>query len=197
MNDSSFLKVEYQACFEQLRYYDTRQDDLLKYLFTLSSGVATAQFAVFKLYGTPTPAFFATQSFLSAVVFLASALLFLAMLQNRLYFVFTARQLNAIRKHMLETEATSLTQNQLYTSTSFSAFKLRSVHTFQLVGVAFISSLFAAASTYGLARLADFSCCALWATVAFVVVGITEVISGALYLKGASEKTADEAIHRR
>jgi hypothetical protein len=195
MDSSSFLLTEYQACFEQLRYYDTRQDDVLKYLFTLSSAVATAQFAVLKLFGAPTEWFFAAQSFLSLIVFVASVLLYLMMLQNRLYFVFTARQINAIRKYMLETEAANFTQNQLYTSTSFSAFKLRSVHTFQLLGTALISSLFAATSMYGFLRLAHSSCVAVVTSAVLAAVGATEVIGGALYLKRSSEKTADVAIH--
>jgi hypothetical protein len=195
MESSPFLLTEYEACFEQLRYYDTRQDDVLKYLFTLSSAVATAQFAIFKLFGAPTEWFFAAQSFLSLIVFVASVLLYLMMLQNRLYFVFTARQINAIRKFMLETEAATFTQNQLYTSTSFSAFKLRSVHTFQLLGAAFISSLFGAASAYGFLQLVHCSCIAVVASAVLAIVGFAEVVGGAFYLKRSSEKSADVAVH--
>ncbi len=57
MSEPSFLDTEYQMCFEQLRYYDTRQEELLKYLFTVTSATATAQFAVlqFLTYRAPLP----------------------------------------------------------------------------------------------------------------------------------------------
>lgn len=195
MSDSTFIHTEYQMCFEQLRYYDTRQEEILKYLITLVSAVATAQFAVFKLFEKPTPGFFSAQSFLSLVVFAGSVLLYLMMLQNRLYFVFVARQINAIRKHMLQTEAVKFTENQMPTSTSFSAFKWSSVHTFQLLGAAFISSLFAGASVFGLFHVAQSPCVYTTSILVFLGVGTSELIGGALYLKIESAKSADEAIH--
>jgi hypothetical protein len=45
---NEFLHKEYELCFEQLRFYDERQSNLLKFLFTLTSAVATAQFALYK-----------------------------------------------------------------------------------------------------------------------------------------------------
>ena len=57
----NFLIKEYEICFEQLRYYDNRQSHLLQYLFTLSSAVATAQFAVYKFLKAPTQGFFGCQ----------------------------------------------------------------------------------------------------------------------------------------
>jgi hypothetical protein len=197
MSDSSFLQAEYSHCFEQLRYYDTRQEEILKYLVTLASAVATAQFAVFKAFEALTAGFFAAQGFMSVVVFVASLLLYLMMLQNRLYFVFMARQINAIRKHMLATEAAAFTENQLYTSTGFSAFKWSSVHALQLLGASFISSMFAGASALGLLRVAEYQHGTTAAFLVFFAVGAVELIGGALYLKTASAKSADEAIHRK
>ena len=195
MSDSTFLHTEYQMCFEQLRYYDTRQEEILKYLITLTSAVATAQFAVFKIFETPTTGFFSAQSFLSIVVFVGSILLYLMMLQNRLYFVFVARQINAIRKYMLKTEAVEFMENQMPTSISFSAFKRSSVHTLQLIGAAFISSLFAGASVFGLFHVLQFPYVYTAFVLVFLGVGTSEAIGGALYLKNESAKSADEAIH--
>lgn len=56
MNNEYIIK-EYELCFEQLRFYDTRQEELLKYLATLTSAVATAQFALFKAFGTTSSEF--------------------------------------------------------------------------------------------------------------------------------------------
>ena len=41
-----YLLKEYELCFEQLRFYDQRQESLLKYAITLTSAIATAQFAI-------------------------------------------------------------------------------------------------------------------------------------------------------
>jgi hypothetical protein len=126
---NQFLLKEYEMCFEQLRFYDSRSNDLLKYLFTLTSAVATALFAIYKLNQSFDDLFYALQAFLSVVVLIAALLLFLAMLQNRLYFVYTARQINAIRGYLLTTDSPQFKNNQLYTSTTFPALKPLSVHT--------------------------------------------------------------------
>lgn len=195
MSEPSFLEAEYGHCYEQLRYYDTRQEELLKYLATLTSAMATAQFALFKAFGAMTSQFFGAQAFLSVVVFVASVLLYLMMLQNRLYFVFTARQLNAIRGHMLRTVAKDFATNQLYTSTKFSAFKWSSVQAIQILGASLVSALFAAASTFGLLNALKTSDDFKGPALVFLAVWATEVIGGATYLKGASKKSADETIH--
>ncbi len=194
---SDFLLKEYDLCFAQLRFYDTRQEELLKYLFTLTSATAAAQFAVLQFLSKPCTMFFAAQGFLFSVVFIASVLLYLMMLQNRLYFVFIARQINAIRKHMLKTEAPVFTDNQLYTSTSFSAFKLSSVHSMQMLGAAAISALFSAVSTYGVLHAMGLQCAIMSSVFVCAVIGVTEVIGGAAYLKQASKKKADKAIHQK
>ena len=193
---SEFLLKEYDLCFEQLRFYDTRQEELLKYLFTMTSAIAAAQFAVLQFLGKPTQTFFAAQGFLSFVVFIASLLLYLMILQNRLYFVFIARQINAIRKYMLQTDAAAFMENQLYTSTSFSAFKWMSVHSFQILGAAMISSLFAAVSTFGILHAVEVSCTLISTVLVWLVVIVSEVIGGAIYLKRKSAKDADTAVHR-
>jgi len=192
---NQYLLKEYELCFAQLRFYDERHGNLLKYLFSLTSSVATAQFAVYKLLEGPTFGFFACQAFLSIVVFIATLLLYLAILQNRLYFVYTARQLNAIRGFLLFTEASEFKNNQFYTSTNFSAFILSSVHTFQLIGAAFISSLFA-----GLSCFASYSAFGVATPIGAgigvaVIIGIVEIAGGIKYLSDSGKKTADEAIH--
>jgi hypothetical protein len=197
MSEPSFLDTEYQVCFEQLRYYDTRQEELLKYLFTVTSATATAQFAVLQFLTKPSALFYGAQGFLFSVVFMASVLLYLMMLQNRLYFVFIARQINAIRKHKLKTEVPEFTDNQLYTSTSFSAFKLSSVHTMQMLGAALISALFAAVSTYGILHTLGSEGTITASMLVCITVALTEIIGGAVYLKQASKKKADKAIHQK
>lgn len=128
---NSFLHKEYELCFGQLRFYDERQTNLLKYLFSITSTVAAAQFALYKLFNSPTHEFFLCLLFLSTIVFTGALLIFMSMLQNRLYFVYMARQINAIRGHLMKHEAPLFQENQLYTKTDFSAIKPFSIHTYK------------------------------------------------------------------
>lgn len=196
MGDPSFLPLEYQSCFEEMRYYDTRQWEILKYLSTLAATAAGAQFAVYKLVKEPTAGFFATQSFLSFVVFAGSFLLYLMMLQNRIYFVYVTRQVNAVRKHMLNAHDKDFRKdNQMYTSVDFPAFKGFSIHTMQLTGATVISSLFAGASIYGLLRFSGYPSCLPVSFLAMVLVLAIEWTGGALYLRSEKGKTADAFLH--
>jgi hypothetical protein len=194
---SEYLLKEYELCFEQLRFYDKRQETILKYMFSLTSAVATAQFAIYQLLHGTTAGFFGCEAFLSGLVFIATLLLFLAMLQNRLYFVYIARQLNAIRGYLMSAEGGGFTQNQLYTSTNFPALKPFSVHTFILVGAALISSLFAGAFAYAIPPA--FGCRPYFGLGIGICLFIftAEVLGGMMYLSAAGRKTADEAIHRQ
>jgi hypothetical protein len=192
---NEYLMKEYELCFEQLRFYDTRQESLIKYLCSLTSAVATAQFAVYQLLHGATTQFLGWEGILSGLVFIGTALLFLAMLQNRLYFVFVARQLNAIRGYLMKVAAEGFEKNQMYTSTNFPALKPLSVHTFQLLGATLVSSLFAGASAYGLFSFLGCRLNIITAWVAFLVVLVVEAGGGMLHLHFQGGKTADSAIH--
>jgi hypothetical protein len=191
---NEYLLKEYEFCFDQLRFYDTRQETLLKYLCTLTSVIATAEFAVYQLLHGATVDFLECEAVLCGLVFIATLLLLLAMVQNRLYFVFVARQLNAIRGYLMEVAADGFKKNQLYTSTNFPALKPLSVHTFQLVGAALISSLFAGAAIYGVVARSGGKPDLFAASTALGVL-IVEVGGGMLHLNLQSKKTADKAIH--
>jgi len=194
---NEFLYKEYELNYEQLRFYDSRQSSIFQYLFTLTSSVAAAQFALYKFFQSPTLSFFKCQLFLSVIVFIATLLLFLSMLQNRLYFVFTARQLNAIRKYLLEKEVSEFKNNQLYTSTNFPAIKRTSIHTFQLIGASLISSMFAASSMYALLQSFGQQSSLGWSIFVFTIILIAEILLGYSYLDRQGKKTADKAIHEK
>jgi len=194
---NEYLMKEYELCFEQLRFYDERHSNILKYLFSLTSAVATAQFAIYKLFKGATHGFFTCQAFLSIVVFIATLLLFLSMLQNRLYFVYIARQLNAIRGYLMETEAKGFLNNQLYTSADFPALKPSSVHSFQLLGAALISSMFAGLSVYAIGAALVNETDTFTAIIVFFVVCIAEIGGGIKYLANSGGRDADHAIHGR
>jgi hypothetical protein len=155
---NEYLLKEYELCFEQLRFYDTRQEGLLKYLCSLTAAVATAQFAVYQLLHG------ATAEFL-------------------------------IRGYLMKVAAEGFEKNQMYTSTNFPALKPLSVHTFQLLGATLISSLFAAASAYGLFAFLSEKLNVVMAGAAFLVVFIVEAGGGILHLHFQGRSTADRAIH--
>ena len=193
--ENNFLLKEYELCFEQLRYYDNRQTNLLKFLFTLTSAVATAQFAVYKFLQDPTQGFYICQALLGSIVFISTLLLYLSMLQNRLYFVYMARQLNAIREYFLRIESPDFTKNQLYTSTDFPALKASSVHTFQLLGAAMISGIFFGVSIFGIKNANGDKITIVLALVISTIVVIAELLGGSIYLYIKGGKAADSAIH--
>lgn len=190
-----YLMKEYELCFEQLRFYDERHGNILRYMFGLTSAVATAQFAVYKFTQGPTSGFYACQAFLSVVVFIATLLLYLSMLQNRLYFVYMAKQLNAIRGFLMETSAGSFKNNQLYSATDFPALKPSSVHTFQLLGAALVSSLFAGLSAFAISTAAAGEPCPASGIIVSLLVAAAEIAGGIRYLGDAKSKTSDSKIH--
>jgi len=190
-----YLLKEYELCFAQLRFYDERHESILKYMFSLASAAATAEFAVYQYLHTATVGFYWCIAFLSGLVFLSTLLLSMAMLQNRLYFVYIARQLNAIRGYLMKTEAGDFKDNQLYTSTDFPALKPFSVHTFQLLGAALISSLFAGITAYALLPALGRQPTAITGVVACFLILTAEVAAGMGYLTEYGRKTADEAVH--
>lgn len=190
-----YLMKEYELCFEQLRFYDERYESILKYTFSLTSAVATAQFAIYKLMNGPTAGFFRCLVFLSGIVFVATLLLFMAMLQNRLYFVYVARQLNAIRAYLMRVDAGGFRNNQMYVSTNFPALKPFSVHSFQLLGTALISSAFAGLCAYAISPAmgyVPFLCAGL---APFILIFGAEVSGGMTYLHLSDKRRADEAVH--
>lgn len=187
-----YLLKEYELCFEQLRFYDTRHEDLTKFLFTLTSAVAAGEFAVLEFLKSTTPTFYISLAVLSLIVFVATILLYVAMLQNRLYFVFVARQINAIRAYLMTAEAPAFTANQLYTRTDFPAFRLRSLHAAHLVGAALVSSVFAGSTGYGLASSVTLGNSPAIAVAVACLVAFAEIVLGVVYLQSAGKKSAND-----
>jgi len=191
---NEYLFKEYELCFEQLRFYDSRAESLLKYLCTLTSSVTIALFAVYQLEHGASVGFYKCAMFLAGLVFIATLLLILAMIQNRLYFVYVARQLNAIRGYLMEVAADGFTNNQLYTSTDFPALKPASIHTIQLLCAALISSQFGGVVVYTASLAVGESVSPYSIALAISVVFVAEMVVSLICLS-ESKKTADSAIH--
>ena len=95
----------------------------------------------------------------------------------------------------MENEAPNFRTNQLYTSVDFPALKPGSVHTFQLLGAALLSSLFAGISAYSFYPSLGQVACFWTAFATFISVLLAEIICGVVYLASTGKKTADQAIH--
>lgn len=193
--DNTYLMKEYELCFAQLRFYDERHESILKYIFSLATAVATAGVAVYKLLNGATAAFFLCEVLLSGIVFIATLLLGFAMLQNRLYFVYVARQLNAIRGYLMKTAAGEFKDNQMYTSTDFPALKPFSVHTFQLLGAALISAVFAGLCAYSVGPAHGHGTHPGVGLVICLTVFVSEAAGGSWYLAISGRKPADISVH--
>lgn len=180
MPTSDFFLKEYELCYEQLRYYDTRHANTLKFLITLTSSMAIALFAIYKLVGGLNNAFYMIEVLLSLIVFIGSLLLYLLMLQNRVYFGRMATQINSLRRYFCEKNPDF--ENQLWVSTELSLFKLFSVHSFQMLGAVVITSLFAASGFHALYPLLGYATSLKRTVIYFLVVSVFLLFSGSVFL---------------
>lgn len=193
---TEFLFKEYDECFSQLRFYDERQNSLLKYTVTISSTVATVLTGLITTAKITPAQLLVVGATTAFVVFIGLCVLFLCMVQNRLYFTYVARQINAIRSFMLKKECPEFTDNQMYTSTTFPAFKWRSTQTLMMAGVALISSVYFSSFIYCYLSFIKSPHPLRIAVVIGVVCLIVKSLIAGKYLQIQGTKKADQAIHR-
>lgn len=189
---SEFLYQEYEKCFDQLRYHDGAQFSILKYSVVLSSStfaVLPVIYEILKKSGGQINVFFMI-AMVCFFLFIGNLLFFMWMTRNRLYYIFCARQINAIRKYSLENEFPEfLSKNQMYLSSDLKAFKLMSTHTIMLVGIALFASIFAG--------MGIFFCFfrVSWSFFVGLLIMILTLLFAMLYLnKLGNVKNADQAI---
>ena len=193
MSNTDYLMKEYELCFEQLKYYDTRHTATLKYLVTLASAVATALFALYKYFGAPNPEYFILQALLAILVWVGSLLLHLSMVENRVYYVRIARQINMIRDFFLKSTAGEFRpRNQLWRSAEMPMFRFGSLHTHQLMGSVLTSSAFLGLLVYSILSAKGlenpFAAGILGTLVCFVLV----FLGSAIYLSIESKKSVNK-----
>jgi hypothetical protein len=193
-----FLKIEYERCLDLAKFYDERQFSLLKVTAALSSGVISALTAIHALGDPFTAAFWHLAAFVSGITSLGLAALFVGMLQTRLYFIYPVRQVNAIRKHLLNKAAGGFNDNQMYLDTSFPAFKMGSAHSV-MIGLAALQVstflafvIFAVAITYLELLITTLLCLVV------AVLGAILLFAGAAgYLRERGTLPADSGIHNQ
>ena len=124
-----FDEIEYEQCLASLKYYDDRHLSLLKFATGISSAVPPVVYALYNLDVETDLDYWNFVIFLSLITALGLSALFVAMIQNRLYFIYPARQVNSIRKSQFLGENPPLFQNQMYTDVDINAFKWMSSQT--------------------------------------------------------------------
>ena len=97
-----------------MRFYGERHEKLRSYTFNLTAAAATAIFAIYKLLSGAAVGSFEFAGTLSSLIFVATLLLFMSQLQNRLSFMYVARQLNVIRGNLMSVDAAGFKNNRLY-----------------------------------------------------------------------------------
>ncbi len=95
----------------------------------------------------------------------------------------------------MSSETGAFANNQLYTSTDFPAFKPSSVHTYQLIGAALISSLFAGLSAFAALRAWGGTLSYGLGMLVVLIIALLEIAGGVKYLSERGRGSADEAIH--
>ena len=195
---NEFLKTEYEQCLMLLKYYDERHQSLVKFTSGLSSGVPSLLLAFYGLGGATVVHFWKFASLLSAMTAISLLAIFTVMVQVRLYFIYPARQVNAIRKAALEDVSELFTNNQMYLDTTFSAFKWASAHSLLNAFVALQIGAFVGLAIFGLyfeSRDTDYLVLVSGGgsiATASIVFGLS-----AWYLHAKSKYQADRSIHGR
>ena len=87
-----FEKVEYEQCLSLLKYYDDKHLSIVKFATGISSAVPSIFLAFYKLGGTPSPEYWNFVAFLSFITSLSLLVLYIVLIQNRLYFIYPVRQ---------------------------------------------------------------------------------------------------------
>jgi hypothetical protein len=137
-----FEEIEYKQCLASLKYYDDRYLSILKFATGISSAVPPIIFALYNLDIETDLEYWNFVTFLSLITALGLLALFVAMIQNRLYFIYPARQVNSIRKSQFLGKNPPVFQNQMYTDIDINAFKWMSSQTLMNVFVSFQISFF-------------------------------------------------------
>jgi hypothetical protein len=191
-----FLKIEYERCLDLIKHYDARHVSLVKFSTTISTSAISLVVALYTLNSGIPPHFWALVAVLMAVAALGLLVLFLAMTQNRLYFIYPARQVNAIRRAMLSRVTSEFSDNQMYVTTQISAFKFRSLHSFMNLLVSFQIGSCTSLSWFAAAYDSDSSTPQTHAAVVLALV-VTLVIfaSSGIYLVLVGSHPPDKAIH--
>ncbi len=193
-----FLKVEYQACLDLLKYYDERHVSLVKVTTAISSSVISLIFGFYTLSPSTHSYFWHFSAVLTGIAAIGLLTIFAAMVQNRLYFIYPARQVNAIRHSALSQLTVSFSNNQMYLTTDINPFKPLSLHTFMNFLVALqIGALLAFCWFSTTADFEDVTPSILCSIIVATITTLSLFGLSALYLIRQGRYHPDKAVHLR
>lgn len=192
----NFEKVEYEQCLSLMKYYDERHLSLVKFAAGISSAVPSVILAFYKLGDAAKGDYWNFVAFLSIVTALSLLVVYLGMIQNRLYFIYPVRQVNAIRKAQFQNESPPSFENQMYTHVDFSAFKWRSSHTLMNAFVSLQVSIFFGLAVFSIYLKKSTAGCAVIVALVTILVFSTLTFSlSSLYLYRQSKFHPDRSVH--
>lgn len=193
---NEFLKSEYDGCRDLLKHYDQRHLSLVKFTTGISSSIVSLIVGFYTLSSDTHPYFWHLAGVLAGITGIGLLAVFAAMVQNRLYFIYPARQINAIRRTMLGQVIAEFSNNQMYLTTDVRPFKVASMHTLMNFLVALQVAIFLAFSWF--AMTVDFANVTPSIVKAVLCVGSTSIILFALsaaYLAKKGKYHPDRAVH--
>ena len=191
-----FLRIEYEGCLDLLKHYDDRHLSLVKFAMGVSTSIVSLMFGFYTISTGTQPYFWHFAAVLSGVGTLGLLTVFAAMIRNRLYFVYPARQVNAIRRAMLAQVSTEFADNQMYLTTDVRAFKFLSLHTLMNLLVAMQIGGFLAFCCFAtFVDVGDTVRSVFQALGVAVVVAATLLGLSAAYLNHRGQYHPDRAVH--
>lgn len=193
---NKFAELEYTQCLSLLKYYDEKHTSYVKFATAISTGMPTIFFGLQKNGGFDQPTYLQMTAVLSFIICVSLVVIYTALIQNRLYFIYPVRQVNAIRKSAFDEWPIPSFENQMYTDVNFSAFKLLSTQTLTNALVAIQVSIFAGLGTYCSVALytAQYSPMRNAILVSISLAALLWSLSSA-YLHKMSKHRPDKAIH--
>ena len=191
-----FLKTEYEGCLDLLKHYDERHLSLVKFATAVSNGAVTLIFGFYALSSDTHSHFWYFAAALSGTAAIGLLTIFAAMVQNRLYFIYPARQVNAIRRAMLGSLVTEFSDNQMYLTTDVRPFKFLSMHTLMNFLVALQVGVFLAFSWFAMTvNFADVTPSIVRALIGAAFATVLVFGLSAMYLIITGRHHPDRAVH--
>lgn len=194
---NEFLKLEYEQCLSLIKYYDERHQALVRYCAGVSSAVPSLLLGFYQLGADVTPHFWSFTALVAGITTIGLLAIYTVLIQTRLYFVYPARQVNAIRKAALKEVADIFDCNQMYTDIRFNAFKWSSSYSLLNIFVALQVGAFLGLTVFALCvnSLSRRWLTFIAITIALVTAALIFSISGR-YLYIRSRSHPDVSVHR-
>ena len=191
-----FEEIEYKQCLATLRYYDDRHLSLLKFATGISSAAPPVIYALYNLDIETDIDYWNFMTFLSLITAISLSALFLAMIQNRLYFIYPARQVNAIRKSQFLGKNPPTFKNQMYTDINLNAFRWMSSQTLMNLFISFQISFFLGMAYFSINIEKFTTSSTIYNTLSIIVIAALLIFSfSSLYLSIKSKFHPDTSTH--